>query len=150
MQLPKIIEMTETADCLDSPQYCLCNVRATVFSLLAQNMTHFFWSRTYEGLACLVLVELGSLLSCVCLSFLDSMSVIKAWAFSLPVPSLPQLKQLPMELLMLIIFFEVEWGYCQEQTCLIVKRSFVVGIPNPIKPVQKKKPIQSRYYKLYA
>lgn len=79
------------------------------------------------------------------------MSVIKAWAFSLPVPSLPQLKQLPMELLMLIIFFEVEWGYCQEQTCLIVKRSFVVGIPNPIKPVQKKKkPIQSRYYKLYA
>ena len=25
---------------------------------------------------------------------------------------------------MLIIFFEVEWGYYLEQTCLIVKRSF--------------------------
>jgi hypothetical protein len=29
-----------------------------------------------------------------------------------------------MEVIVLNIFFEVEWGYCKEQTCLIFKRSF--------------------------
>jgi hypothetical protein len=28
-----------------------------------------------------------------------------------------------MGVVMLKIFLEAEWGYCQEQTCLIVKRS---------------------------
>ena len=33
MQLPKIIEMTETADYLDSPLYCLYNVEAFTLGL---------------------------------------------------------------------------------------------------------------------
>lgn len=66
---------------LNSPQYCLYNVGATVFSLLAQSVTHFFWSRTYERLAYPVLAELGSRLPCIRLSFLDSMSAVEAWHF---------------------------------------------------------------------
>ena len=108
----------ETADCLDSPVIPY-NIGASIFSLLAQNIWQTYTKQKLwriclpcHGRAC-------QSTSCVCLSSLDSiLSGDDVRAFYLPSASLPQWKQLLMEVLTFIIFYQGEWGYCQESTCL--------------------------------
>jgi hypothetical protein len=90
--------VTETADLLESPQYSLQHWSIYLLPSGPEHLSDLLWSRNYEGLAYSVLAELDSGLHCICFSFLGSiMSVDKVRAFSCPVASLPQLKQLHME-----------------------------------------------------
>ena len=80
------------------------------------------WSRNYKGLAYSVLADLSCWLSRHLVSFPAQyfLSVYELEQFC-PVATLRQLEQLPVEVIMLDIFCEVGVGYCQEQTCLLVK-----------------------------
>lgn len=58
MQLPKIIEMTETADYLNSPQYSLRDWSIYFRTSDPEYLTDLLRSRKYEGLAYPVWAEL--------------------------------------------------------------------------------------------
>ena len=90
-----------------------------------EHLTDHKRRKNFEGLAYPVLADINSWLSYIHLTFLGSiLPVDKIRAFFCPVASFPQLKQLHVEVLKVITVFKIEWEYCQEQTCLIVKRSF--------------------------
>ena len=124
MQHPNIIETTETVHCLDSPQI-LWHWSIDLKASGPEYLKNILWSSNYEVLAYPVLEELDSQLPCVHLSFLESIYLqLKHRPFLCPLASMPYWSNSLWRLVVLIIFFEVERGYCQEQPFLINTRSF--------------------------
>ena len=115
-QLPKIIEMTETAECLDSPQNCFYNIRASIFSPPTQCIWQIFCQAgAMKDMHILSRMSLAVDFS-ICLPSLDRF--VYSWTMDIFFAVI----EVSWRLLMFTIFFEVNCATGAEY--LTVKRSF--------------------------